>query len=94
MLSLEQHPACRRTETPFRFPTQDMVLGLYYLTFHRDEYKGPAKAATRRRRALRAADGARHERAVGSQAGNGKAPRHAADVRRRRRSDAWRSRTG
>ncbi len=29
---------------PVSIPTQDMVLGLYYLTFHRDEYKGPAKA--------------------------------------------------
>ncbi len=24
-------------------PTQDMVLGLYYITFQRDEYKGPAR---------------------------------------------------
>ena len=30
---------------PVSIPTQDMVLGLYYLTFHRDEYMGPAKAA-------------------------------------------------
>ena len=30
---------------PVSIPTQDMVLGLYYLTFHRDEYKGPAKGA-------------------------------------------------
>ena len=30
---------------PVSIPTQDMVLGLYYLTFHRDEYRGPAKAA-------------------------------------------------
>ncbi len=30
---------------PVSIPTQDMVLGLYYLTFNRDEYKGPAKAA-------------------------------------------------
>ena len=30
---------------PVSIPTQDMVLGLYYLTFHRDEYSGPAKAA-------------------------------------------------
>jgi DNA-directed RNA polymerase subunit beta' len=30
---------------PVSIPTQDMVLGLYYLTFQRDEYKGPAKAA-------------------------------------------------
>ena len=30
---------------PVSIPTQDMVLGLYYLTFHRDEYVGPAKAA-------------------------------------------------
>jgi DNA-directed RNA polymerase subunit beta' len=30
---------------PVSIPTQDMVLGLYYLTFHRDEYAGPAKAA-------------------------------------------------
>ncbi len=29
---------------PVSIPTQDMVLGLYYLTFHRDEYTGPAKA--------------------------------------------------
>ena len=29
---------------PVSIPTQDMVLGLYYLTFHRDEYAGPAKA--------------------------------------------------
>jgi DNA-directed RNA polymerase subunit beta' len=29
---------------PVSIPTQDMVLGLYYLTFHRDEYSGPAKA--------------------------------------------------
>jgi len=28
---------------PVSIPTQDMVLGLYYLTFQRDEYKGPAK---------------------------------------------------
>jgi DNA-directed RNA polymerase subunit beta' len=31
---------------PVSIPTQDMVLGLYYLTFNRDEYKGPAKGAT------------------------------------------------
>ncbi|MBV9055232.1 MAG: DNA-directed RNA polymerase subunit beta' [Candidatus Eremiobacteraeota bacterium] len=30
---------------PVSIPTQDMVLGLYYLTFQRDEYAGPAKAA-------------------------------------------------
>ena len=30
---------------PVSIPTQDMVLGLYYLTFNRDEYAGPAKAA-------------------------------------------------
>jgi DNA-directed RNA polymerase subunit beta' len=30
---------------PVSIPTQDMVLGLYYLTFERDEYSGPAKAA-------------------------------------------------
>src|SRR5581483_10588092 len=30
---------------PVSIPTQDMVLGLYYLTLHRDEYTGPAKAA-------------------------------------------------
>jgi DNA-directed RNA polymerase subunit beta' len=30
---------------PVSIPTQDMVLGLYYLTFERDEYTGPAKAA-------------------------------------------------
>ena len=30
---------------PVSIPTQDMVLGLYYLTFNRDEYSGPAKAA-------------------------------------------------
>jgi len=30
---------------PVSIPTQDMVLGLYYLTFQRDEYQGPAKAA-------------------------------------------------
>ena len=29
---------------PVSIPTQDMVLGLYYITFQRDEYKGPAKA--------------------------------------------------
>ncbi|MGB6518776.1 MAG: DNA-directed RNA polymerase subunit beta', partial [Candidatus Cybelea sp.] len=29
---------------PVSIPTQDMVLGLYYLTFHRDQYAGPAKA--------------------------------------------------
>ena len=29
---------------PVSIPTQDMVLGLYYLTFQRDEYVGPAKA--------------------------------------------------
>ena len=28
---------------PVSIPTQDMVLGLYYLTFNRDDYKGPAK---------------------------------------------------
>ncbi|MGH7755622.1 MAG: DNA-directed RNA polymerase subunit beta', partial [Vulcanimicrobiaceae bacterium] len=28
---------------PVSIPTQDMVLGLYFLTFQRDEYKGPAK---------------------------------------------------
>src|ERR1700710_1788592 len=28
---------------PVSIPTQDMVLGLYYLTFNRDEYRGPAK---------------------------------------------------
>jgi DNA-directed RNA polymerase subunit beta' len=28
---------------PVSIPTQDMVLGLYYLTFQRDEYRGPAK---------------------------------------------------
>ncbi|MHB8146465.1 MAG: DNA-directed RNA polymerase subunit beta' [Vulcanimicrobiaceae bacterium] len=30
---------------PVSIPTQDMVLGLYYLTFQRTEYVGPAKAA-------------------------------------------------
>jgi DNA-directed RNA polymerase subunit beta' len=30
---------------PVSIPTQDMVLGLYYITFNRDEYVGPAKAA-------------------------------------------------
>ena len=30
---------------PVSIPTQDMVLGLYYLTFQKDEYVGPAKAA-------------------------------------------------
>jgi DNA-directed RNA polymerase subunit beta' len=30
--------------TPVSIPTQDMVLGLYWLTFQPDEYKGPAKA--------------------------------------------------
>ncbi|MGH7755684.1 MAG: DNA-directed RNA polymerase subunit beta', partial [Vulcanimicrobiaceae bacterium] len=30
---------------PVSIPTQDMVLGLYYLTFNGDEYKGPAKGA-------------------------------------------------
>jgi DNA-directed RNA polymerase subunit beta' len=30
---------------PVSIPTQDMVLGLYYLTFQRDQYAGPAKAA-------------------------------------------------
>ena len=30
---------------PVSIPTQDMVLGLYYLTFQREEYRGPAKAA-------------------------------------------------
>ncbi len=30
---------------PVSIPTQDMVLGLYYLTFQREEYSGPAKAA-------------------------------------------------
>ncbi len=29
---------------PVSIPTQDMVLGLYYLTFQREEYAGPAKA--------------------------------------------------
>jgi DNA-directed RNA polymerase subunit beta' len=29
---------------PVSIPTQDMVLGLYWLTFNPDEYKGPAKA--------------------------------------------------
>jgi DNA-directed RNA polymerase subunit beta' len=29
---------------PVSIPTQDMVLGLYWLTFQADEYKGPAKA--------------------------------------------------
>jgi DNA-directed RNA polymerase subunit beta' len=30
---------------PVSIPTQDMVLGLYYITFQRDEYVGPAKAS-------------------------------------------------
>src|SRR5437660_6390441 len=30
---------------PVSIPSQDMVLGLYWLTFQPDEYKGPAKAA-------------------------------------------------
>jgi DNA-directed RNA polymerase subunit beta' len=30
---------------PVSIPAQDMILGLYYLTFQRDEYKGPAKGA-------------------------------------------------
>jgi DNA-directed RNA polymerase subunit beta' len=30
---------------PVSIPTQDMVLGLYYLTFQPDQYSGPAKAA-------------------------------------------------
>ncbi|MBV8152244.1 MAG: DNA-directed RNA polymerase subunit beta', partial [Candidatus Eremiobacteraeota bacterium] len=28
---------------PVSIPTQDMVLGLYYLTFQREEYRGPAR---------------------------------------------------
>ncbi|HTV75104.1 MAG TPA: DNA-directed RNA polymerase subunit beta' [Candidatus Acidoferrales bacterium] len=28
---------------PVSIPTQDMVLGLYYLTFQKEEYRGPAK---------------------------------------------------
>ncbi len=28
---------------PVSIPTQDMVLGLYYLTFQKDEYRGPAR---------------------------------------------------
>jgi len=28
---------------PVSIPTQDMVLGLYFLTFHRDDYRGPAR---------------------------------------------------
>ena len=43
---------------PVSIPTQDMVLGLYYLTFNRDEYKGPAKGETGRRPALRATESA------------------------------------
>ena len=34
---------------PVSIPTQDMVLGLYYLTFQGDEYSGPAKARGDRR---------------------------------------------
>ncbi|MGH7684403.1 MAG: DNA-directed RNA polymerase subunit beta', partial [Vulcanimicrobiaceae bacterium] len=30
---------------PVSIPTQDMVLGLYYLTFQREEYVGPARGA-------------------------------------------------
>ncbi len=59
---------------PVSIPTQDMVLGLYWLTFQPDEYKGPAKADAVRRRDLRAADGppdphprGRHHRAAGVQ---------------------------
>ena len=34
---------------PVSIPTQDMVLGLYYLTFNRDEYAGPAQGGDHRR---------------------------------------------
>ena len=53
---------------PVSIPTQDMVLGLYYLTFQRDEYAGPAKAAiTEEVRRVRARQ--EEERAVGRCAG-------------------------
>ena len=42
---------------PVSIPTQDMVLGLYYLTFNRDEYKGPAKGAIADDTFYRAPDG-------------------------------------
>ena len=48
---------------PVSIPTQDMVLGLYYLTFQRDEYAGPAKAAmTEEYRTDRAPEEARTRR--------------------------------
>ena len=31
---------------PVSIPTQDMVLGLYFLTFNKDEYKGPARGSS------------------------------------------------
>jgi DNA-directed RNA polymerase subunit beta' len=57
---------------PVSIPTQDMVLGLYYLTFQRDEYIGPAKGAI--------PDDAMHTatRRNGKAAANGKKSKHVA----------------
>jgi len=48
---------------PVSIPTQDMILGLYFLTFNIDEYKGPAKGHLRAN--VEATDGAAKAKADG-----------------------------
>ena len=48
---------------PVSIPTQDMVLGLYYLTFQRDEYVGPGKGRGRGRQLRRVCARQEEERA-------------------------------
>ena len=64
---------------PVSIPTQDMVLGLYYLTFQRDEYNGPAKAPV-----TEEYDGI--ERASEEERTVGRRGRRDSDVLRRQRS--------
>ena len=67
---------------PVSIPTQDMVLGLYYLTFHRDEYTGPAKAAV-------TDDYERFDACEEEERAVGRRGRRDSDVLRRQRKPSW-----
>ena len=75
---------------PVSIPTQDMVLGLYYLTFNADEYKGPARGAI--------ADDQLYANAgrpqVGPELRRQRQGDQRARLRRTRKTRSWRTRTG
>jgi DNA-directed RNA polymerase subunit beta' len=58
---------------PVSIPTQDMVLGLYYLTFQREEYIGPARGAIPFEDALASVGTANGKAAAGKASANGAA---------------------